>query len=360
MEIMEIRDSFWLKKKVLVTGHTGFKGSWLTLWLKLMGADVLGVSIDPPKEINHFDLINIKKDIINKKCDIRNNKKLLEIFSQFKPEIVFHLAAQPLVIESYNSPLETYQTNVIGTMNVLESIRKTVNVRAGIMVTSDKCYENKEKVKGYKEDDPMGGHDPYSSSKGSCELLINSYRKSFFNNNRKRNIKIASARSGNVIGGGDFSKDRLLPDAINSIINNKKLKIRNPNSIRPWQHVLEPLGGYIKLAKKIYKKNSNLDQAWNFGPNKSDTKTVEDVVNIFSSKWGNDFSYTFNNSTGPHEANLLSLDCSKAKKLMRWQPKWSLKKAVEETVEWYKAFLNKEDLYSLSKKQIINYHYYKK
>jgi CDP-glucose 4,6-dehydratase len=357
---MEIRDNFWLKKKVLVTGHTGFKGSWLTLWLKLMGADVLGVSIDPPTKINHFELINIKKDIISKKCDIRNSRKLLEIFNHFKPQVVFHLAAQPLVIESYNSPLETYQTNVIGTLNVLESIRKTSNVRVGIMVTSDKCYENKEQSKGYKEDDPMGGYDPYSSSKGSCELLINSYRQSFFNNDQKRTIKISSARSGNVIGGGDFGKDRLLPDAIYSIINNKRLKIRNPNSIRPWQHVLEPLGGYINLAKKLYKKNSSLDQAWNFGPKKSDVKTVEDIVNLFSSKWGHDFKYILSKSKGPHEAALLSLDCSKAKQLMQWQPKWSIEKAIEETIEWYKAFLNKEDLYSLSKKQIIKYHYHRK
>ncbi len=350
---MVISNNFWKNKKVLITGHTGFKGSWLTIWLESMGAKIVGVSLDPLNEKNLYDLAKIGKKIKSLRCDIRNRDELKKIFSRSKPEIVFHLAAQPLVIKSYKNPVETYETNFMGTLNILESIRNISSVKACIVVTSDKCYQNNEWNWGYRENDPLGGHDPYSSSKGSCELLVNSYRLSYFTGKNK--TKIASVRAGNVIGGGDFSDDRLIPDAVNSFVSKKILKIRSPKSTRPWQHVLEPLGGYILLAQKLISKNSHFDQAWNFGPYPEDIRTVRDVIDIFVKKWGKEFKYKIEKSKNIHEAKLLSLDCSKAIHEMKWRPNWNLEKAIEHTVNWYKAYLQKEDLYNITLIQINEY-----
>ena len=353
---MGINKSFWKKKKVLITGHTGFKGTWLTIWLESMGADIVGVSLEPINKNNIYHLTSIGKKIKSLRCDIRNKKKLSAIFKKYKPEIIFHLAAQPLVIDSYNFPVETYETNFNGTLNILENIRLLKTVRACLIVTSDKCYQNKEWNWGYRENDSMGGYDPYSSSKGACELLIESYRSSFFSKNNKSFIKIASARAGNVIGGGDFAANRLIPDAVNAFSKNNLLDIRNPESIRPWQHVLEPLSGYILLAQKLYKKNSNFDQAWNFGPHNQDIKTVKEVMEIFSKKWGPKAKYRVIRNKNLHEAKLLNLDCSKANFEMKWTPKWNLNIAIDKTIQWYKAYFKKDDLYQVCLLQIDEYY----
>ncbi len=326
-------------KKVLITGHTGFKGAWLAIWLKELGAHVIGYALDPSTEQDCFVLSNIKHDMVDIRGDIRDSDKLDDLFKRHKPEIVFHLAAQPLVKYSYQQPKYTYEVNVIGTLNVLESVRTTDETKVGIMITSDKCYEDKESIWGYRECDPVGGYDPYSSSKGCCELLVSSYRNSFFHINRydEHQKAIASARAGNVIGGGDWSGDRLLPDCIRALKSNKEIVIRNPEYIRPWQHVLEPLSGYLHLASKMFENGPRYSGAWNFGPELNCAASVEEIVNRVIKLWGNgNWVASGNVPASLHETKLLSLDICKAKHELHWQPKWDIDTALEKTIEWYK------------------------
>lgn len=348
---MEFLD-FYKNKKVLVTGHTGFKGGWLSLWLEKLGAEVIGYSLDPMYENGIYLTTGIKDKIRDYRADIRDLDKLIEVFEKEKPEIVFHLAAQPLVLESYNNPVETFEINVQGTVNVLEAIRKTDSVKSAVMITTDKCYENKEWLWGYRENDTLGGHDPYSASKGAAEIVINSYRNSFFKNSS--NIGIASARAGNVIGGGDWSKFRLIPDLIQSIKKNETVEIRSPQSTRPWQHVLEPLSGYLLLAFKLWDNPEEFSGAWNFGPFSHDFYTVGIVLKKIISyaqcgEWKD-----VSDKSKLHEANLLMLDISKAMNKLNWNPKLNIDENIKYTIDWYMNYEN-IDLYELSRNQITNY-----
>ena len=338
LEKLVIEVDFWKDKKVLITGHTGFKGSWLSIWLKSLGAEVIGMSLDPPSKPSLYEKANVSDGMISLRQDIRDLKAVKKIFQKYKPDIIFHLAAQALVRYSYSNPVETYETNVMGTLNILEGIRCINNVSAAVMVTSDKCYENTERERGYSENEPMGGYDPYSSSKGAAELLISSYRNSFFSvsNFIEHKTAIASVRAGNVIGGGDWAQDRLIPDIINSFQKGDPVKIRNPNAVRPWQHVLEPLSGYIKLAELLNNDGAKYSEAWNFGPADEDTRPVKWIVEKISDLWGHNTKWSIDDSVQIHEANYLKLDCKKAFQRLHWQPKWSLDQALLKIVEWHK------------------------
>ena len=326
-------------KKVLITGHTGFKGSWLALWLKQLGAEVLGYSLKPPTNPNHFELLDL--NIISIIGDIRDREKLFSVFEDFKPDIVFHLAAQPLVRYSYKHPLETLETNIIGTANVFEACKRTNSVKAIVNITSDKCYENKEWVWGYRENDPMGGYDPYSASKGCAELITSSYRNSFFNSKeygKTHNILLASARAGNVIGGGDWSQDRLIPDIVKAASKGETVFIRSPDAIRPWQHVLEPLSGYLFLGQKLLEGKKEFADGWNFGPDDENIVPVKEIVKLSKEYW-EDIKYSINPQLADlHEAKLLKLDCSKAKFLLNWKPVWDINTTLSKTINWYKDF----------------------
>ena len=323
------------RKKVLVTGHTGFKGSWLTIWLNKLGATVVGISLDPNTSRDNFVLSDIKGEIKDYREDIRNLEKIKEIVNKEQPEILFHLAAQPLVLESYNNPVDTYETNIMGTVNMLEAFRQADSLTTGIFITTDKCYDNKEWVHGYREIDSMGGYDPYSSSKGAAELVISSYRNSFFKSNKKN---IASVRAGNVIGGGDWSQDRIVVDIVKAIEGNKTIEIRSPHSIRPWQHVLEPLGGYLLLGAKMLAEPGRYTEAWNFGPEQQNICDVKTLTNEIIACWGNGEWLDVSDKSLKHEAKLLSLDIAKACYHLNWKPVLDLKKTVEFTVEWYKNY----------------------
>lgn len=333
-------------KTVLVTGHTGFKGSWLCFWLSQMGAKVIGYSLEAPTNPNHIELLNL--DIISIIGDIRDLDKLNQVFSEYKPDIVFHLAAQPLVRLSYENPIETYETNVIGTLKVFEACRAN-NVKAIVNITSDKAYENREWIWGYRENDPMGGYDPYSSSKGCADILATSYRNSFFNikdYKKTHNTLIATCRAGNVIGGGDWAKDRLITDIMISVSIDKKVSIRNPKATRPWEHVLEPLSGYLHIGQKLLEEKVEFAEAWNFGPSDEGSITVEEVVKNVKKHWDK-IDYEINQDPNQlHEANLLKLDCSKAHILLKWKDVWDSNTTFEKTVKWYKAYYenNKEIL----------------
>ncbi|MCP4179761.1 MAG: CDP-glucose 4,6-dehydratase [bacterium] len=338
--ITKLFGSIYLNRKVLITGHTGFKGSWLSLWLTQMGADLCGYSLEPPTSPNHFDLLNL--DMRSEIGDIRDKEKLNNVFKSFKPEIVFHLAAQPLVRLSYKEPIETLETNIIGTANVFEACKQCDSVKTIINITSDKCYENKEWIWGYKENDPMGGYDPYSVSKGCSELITSCYRNSYFNLNeygKSHNILLASCRAGNVIGGGDWAEDRLIPDIMKAVSEGKTVEIRNPNATRPWQHVLEPLNGYLSVGQKLLEGKKEFAEAWNFGPDASNTLTVGEVVNKIKDNWP-DIKYNLGTETGPHEAGLLKLDSSKALIKLKWKPKWDAGTTFEKTTLWYNNFYN--------------------
>ncbi|MFZ2889328.1 CDP-glucose 4,6-dehydratase [Sulfuricurvum sp.] len=325
-------------KTVLVTGHTGFKGSWLVYWLNQMGANVIGYSLEAPSEPNHIGLLNL--DITSIIGDIRDLELLNQTFAIHKPDIVFHLAAQPLVRLSYENPIETYETNVMGTLKVFEACRAH-NVKAIVNITSDKAYENREWVWGYRENDPMGGYDPYSSSKGCADILANSYRSSYFNPaeyQKSHNTLLASCRAGNVIGGGDWAKDRLMTDIMLSVSSAKKVSIRNPNATRPWQHVLEPLSGYLAIGQKLLEEKVEFAEAWNFGPSDEGSITVEEVVNHVKTHWDKiDYEIT-RDPLHLHEANLLKLDCSKAHIRLKWKDVWDSETTFEKTVLWYKNF----------------------
>ncbi|MGZ4055124.1 MAG: CDP-glucose 4,6-dehydratase [Bacteroidia bacterium] len=326
-------------KKVLVTGHTGFKGSWLVQWLELLGADVFGYSLVSSSTPNHFSLLNL--EMKTKEGDIRDLEKFSAFINQVQPDIVFHLAAQALVRASYANPLETFSTNVMGTLNVYEACRKTNSVVAIVNVTSDKCYENKEWMWGYRENDSMGGFDPYSASKGCSELLTSSYRNSFFNlqeYKKSHNVLISSVRAGNVVGGGDWAIDRLIPDIIKAASENTSVNIRNPKATRPWQHVLEPLSGYLTVGWKLLEEEKEFANGWNFGPDMNSNLSVEEVINISKNYWENVHAIYSTNLNDHHEANLLMLDCSKANKLLKWKPVWGIEDTIEKTIEWYKHF----------------------
>lgn len=338
-------------KNVLVTGHTGFKGSWLVICLLNLGANVVGYSLNPKNKKDNFELSKIKKRIIDIRGDIRNTRKISSIIKKYKIDLVFHLAAQPLVRDSYELPKYTYEVNLMGTINVLEAIRKSDSVKSAVFITTDKCYENVEKLEGYIEEDKLGGHDPYSSSKAACEIAINSYIKSFFN---LQDIFVASVRAGNVIGGGDWSKDRIIPDIIRSYESKKPIKLRSPSSIRPWQHVIEPIFGYLELGSRLYEGERKLTGAWNFGPEEREKFSVYDIVKLCIKDLKNIEVEDISKIKSLHEASKLSLNISKAKKHLNWKPRLSIDKTIDLTLEWYKKY-NFEDVYELCTKQ-INYY----
>lgn len=350
--------NFWADKRVFLTGHTGFKGGWLALWLSSMGSKVTGYALAPNTFPNFFQATNLEGELEKSHiADIRDLETLQKAMVDAKPDVVIHMAAQPLVRYSYTNPVETYATNVMGTVHFLESIRKVPSIRAAVIVTTDKCYENQEWVWGYRENEPMGGFDPYSNSKGCAELVTSAYRQSFFSAEHyaKHRVAIASARAGNVIGGGDWSEDRLIPDAIKAFEANEALLIRNPLATRPWQHVLEPLSGYLVLAQALFKEGIKFNGAWNFGPRDEDARSVQEVINLLIDSWGLPANWSQDAREQPHEAHLLKLDCSKANQLLKWQPKWNLEQAIEKICEWQIAFSQKSDMKNLSERQIKAY-----
>lgn len=356
--MIDIFNNFYKSKRVLVTGHTGFKGSWLSIWLHELGADVVGVALDPYSERDNFVLSGIgskiKADI---RADIRDVKRMKEIFAEYQPEIVFHLAAQPLVRLSYDIPMETYEANVMGTIHILESIRATKSVKVGVMITTDKCYDNNEQQEGYVETDPFGGYDPYSSSKGACEIAIQSWRRSFFNPEnygKKHNVSLASVRAGNVIGGGDWAIDRIIPDCIRALEAGKVINIRSPKAVRPWEHVLEPLSGYMILAQKMWNDPTGYCEGWNFGPEAEGVATVWEVATEVIKNYDSGELKDSSNPNSVHEAKLLMLNINKAKTRLGWKPRMNMQKCIELVVDWYKRYED-EDVYNLCIEEINNF-----
>ena len=352
-----MNSSFWAGKKVFLTGHTGFKGSWLSIWLQSMGVELTGYALNPPTEINLFEIANVKNGMRSIIGDIRDLELLKKSMLDAAPEIVIHMAAQPLVRYSYSNPVETYATNVMGTVHLFEAVRATQGVKAVVNITTDKCYENKEWVWGYRENEPMGGYDPYSNSKGCAELVTSAYRSSYFNpsNFDKHGISLASVRAGNVIGGGDWAQDRLIPDIITAFSEGRPVFIRSPNSIRPWQHVLEPLRGYLILAEKLYLEGTPFAEAWNFGPNEQDTKNVEWIVRELANLWGEGAHWSLDESNQPHEATYLKLDISKARGRLDWHPLLSLPTTLRMIVDWYHNYNNGENMHHFINNQISEY-----
>lgn len=336
----------------MITGHTGFKGSWLAFWLKMLGAEICGYALAPETEPNLFENLQLASEIESVAGDVRDLENFEKCLKNFQPEIVFHLAAQSLVRKSYRAPIETYTTNVIGTINVLEAVRRVDSVKAVVVVTTDKVYENKEWHWAYRENERLGGFDPYSNSKACAELAVAAYRNSFFAESR---CLIATARAGNVIGGGDWSEDRLLPDVFRSLIFGEKLEIRNPHSIRPWQHTLEPLSGYMRLAEKLHAGEKAFAESWNFGPSEEDSKPVGWILEEIKRVWNEPVNWEIAEGFQPHEARLLKLDSAKAKSELKWMPKLTLIEAVNLTAEWYLGFKDKKNLAELTRKQINFY-----
>jgi len=352
MESVEVKPDFWQGKRVFLTGHTGFKGGWLSLWLQSMGADVHGYALNPPTETNLFTIAEVGKGMASSViADIRDAGKLSQAMKRAKPEIVFHLAAQSLVRYSYAQPVETYEVNVMGTVNLFEAVRGTPSVKAVVNVTTDKCYENKECAWSYRENEAMGGFDPYSSSKGCAELVTAAYRRSFL---EPAGIALASARAGNVIGGGDWAPDRLIPDILRAMDAGETLKIRFPLSLRPWQHVLEPLSGYLMLAEQLDSGGASFAEAWNFGPADEDVQPVRWIVERMA-EMRKDVIWQCDEEIHPHEANDLRLDSSKARKQLNWQPRWQLQTALQKTLAWHEAWHNAEDMRSVTLAQITGY-----
>ena len=357
MESMEIskgkvNPSFWNGKKVYMTGHTGFKGSWMSLWLQSMGATVKGYSLEPNTTPNLFTEASVDDGMESEIGDVRNLNQISKSMFDFNPDVLVHMAAQPLVRLSYQDPVSTYTTNVIGTVNVLEAARKCKRLKAIVSVTTDKCYENKEWDWGYRESEPMGGYDPYSSSKGCAELVTSAYRRSFFNG--INTAALASARAGNVIGGGDWAEDRLIPDILRAFEKSDPVIIRNPLSTRPWQHVLEPIAGYLVLAENLYMYGDDFAEGWNFGPKDEGCKAVEWILNNMVDNWGAGASWKLDNNNNPHEAGFLKLDCSKALNRLKWQPNWNLQETLKLITNWHQNYLkgtnmNKECLKEINK-----------
>jgi CDP-glucose 4,6-dehydratase len=349
----EVNPTFWKGKRVFVTGHTGFKGSWLSLWLQDMGAMVKGYALEPNTTPNLFTEAKVGQNMDSEIGDITDLKHITDSMIAFNPEVLIHMAAQPLVRLSYQEPVLTYATNVMGTINVLEAARKCVNLKAIVSVTTDKCYENKEWEWGYRENEPMGGHDPYSSSKGCAELVTTAYRKSFFNENNS--AFLASARAGNVIGGGDWADDRLIPDILKAFEKKEPVIVRNPMATRPWQHVLEPLSGYLVLAQHIYENGSAYAEGWNFGPKDEDCKPVNWILDKMVAKWGKGVSWELDKNNNPHEAGYLKLDCSKAAKQLNWYPKWNLENTLESIINWQQNFLSGKNIQEQCLLEIAKY-----
>lgn len=350
--------SFWKGKRVFVTGHTGFKGGWLSLWLQSMGAEVMGYSLEPNTQPNLFELANIAGGMTSIIGDVRVLDSLKQTVTNFGPEIVFHLAAQPLVRESYKDPVNTYTTNVMGTVNLLEAVRQTETVRAVVNITSDKCYENREWVWGYRETEPLGGYDPYSSSKACAEIVAAAYRSSYFNHSIPgSSVALATARAGNVIGGGDWSVDRLVPDCLRAFQAGLPVKLRSPDAVRPWQHVLEPLSGYILLAERLMSNQSyRYTSGWNFGPDDRGDATVGEVAKTIAHLWGDKAQVEVDDSKNqPHEAGLLRLDITRVRTELKWNPQWNVKQALQATVDWHRAWMGGQDMHEYSLSQIATY-----
>lgn len=343
--------SFFGGKRVFITGHTGFKGSWLCLWLSGMGAHVIGYALDPPTTPSLFSLARVSELVESRIADVRDAECLARAMAEAQPEIVIHMAAQPLVRDSYKIPIETYATNVMGTVHLLEAVRQCPSVKAVVNVTTDKCYENREWPWGYRENEPMGGFDPYSSSKGCSELVTAAYRNSYF----QTSVALATARAGNVIGGGDWATDRLIPDCINALLAGDPVRIRNPHAIRPWQHVLEPLRGYLMLAQRLYESGQDFAEGWNFGPIDEDARPVEWIVDRMCKLWDNDARYVIDAGDHPHEAHYLKLDCSKARMRLGWQPRWNLEKTLQSITEWVRVYRSAGDLRHCCLEQIDSY-----
>lgn len=356
--ILDLFSNFYNGKRVLITGHTGFKGSWLSIWLHKLGAKVYGIGLVPYSDKDNFVLSDIGNKIEGDyRADIRDGQRLKEIFRQVRPEIVFHLAAQPLVRLSYEIPVETYETNVMGTINVMEAIRATDSVKVGVMITTDKCYDNKEQIWGYRENEAFGGYDPYSSSKGAAEIAIQSWRRSFFNPadyGKKHHVALASVRAGNVIGGGDWAKDRIIPDCIRALESDKPIEIRSPHAIRPWQHVLEPLYGYMLLASKMWEEPTKYCEGWNFGPSLESVADVWTVATILLKNYGKGELKDVSDPNALHEANVLLLDIAKAKFKLGWTPRMKLDQCMKMVAEWYKRY-QQENVYNLCVEEIRKY-----
>lgn len=357
----------WRGRRVLITGHTGFKGSWLSLWLQSLGAEVTGYALEAPTDPCLFDLARVAEGMRSVHGDVRDLDRLLGVFRDAEPEVVFHLAAQSLVRPSYAQPVDTFSVNVMGTVHVLEAIRRSAGVRAAVMVTSDKCYENQEWIWPYRENDPMGGHDPYSASKGCAELVTQAYRDSFFqrvqftrddDQDHSEPPALASARAGNVVGGGDWATDRLIPDLVRSILAGKQLHLRRPDAVRPWQHVVEALAGYLTLAEHLVADGADYAGAWNFGPGEDDARTVGWIVERLAERWreeGQDVRWTVDPGPHPHEAGLLRLEASKARDRLGWRPRLDLGTALDWIVEWTQGYRMKSDLRNLTLRQITRY-----
>lgn len=350
--MQQINPGFWQEKRVLLTGHTGFKGGWLSLWLQEMGATLRGIALAPPTEPALFNVARVADGMQHRITDIRDFSAVMAQLEEFRPEIVIHMAAQPLVRLSYSQPIETFATNVMGTVHLLEAARRVGSVRAIVNVTTDKCYENREWVWGYREDEAMGGHDPYASSKACAELVSSAYRKSFL---AVAGVAIASARAGNVIGGGDWAAERLVPDILRALSENEQVLIRNPLAIRPWQHVLEPLSGYLLLAERLWSYGQMDAEGWNFGPRDEDARPVHWVVERLCDTWGKSASWGQQPGDHPHEAHFLKLDISKARQRLNWTPRWSLEMALDRTIDWHRAWLNGEDMRAICLEQINEY-----
>lgn len=348
----QVRPDFWRGKRVVLTGHTGFKGGWLSLWLQAMGAQLRGIALAPPTDPSLFEVAHVAQGMDHCVADIRDYGRVEGLMAEFRPEIVIHMAAQPLVRASYQQPVETYATNVMGTVHLLEAARRTGSVRAIVNVTTDKCYENRERDRGYREDEALGGHDPYSSSKACAELVSAAYRQSFL---REAGVALATARAGNVVGGGDWAADRLVPDILRALQAGERVRIRHPHAVRPWQHVLEPLSGYLLLAERLFEQGQADAQAWNFGPLDADARPVSWLATRLCERWGEGAAWVAQDDAGPHEAKLLRLDISKARQRLDWQPRWSLETALDRIVEWHRAWRGGEDMRAVCLRQIAAY-----
>jgi CDP-glucose 4,6-dehydratase len=356
LEGLAVNPLFWNAKRILLTGHTGFKGSWLSLWLQSLGAEVTGYALAPLTHPSLFEIADVGRGMRSVIGDVRDLDKLLSVFNECAPEIVIHMAAQPLVRYSYQNPVETYSTNVMGTVHLLEAVRKTSSVKAVVNITTDKCYENKEWVWGYRENEPMGGYDPYSNSKGCAELVSSAYRSSFFNSTdyTRHGVAMATVRAGNVIGGGDWAQDRLIPDILSAFGQGKKVEIRHPRAIRPWQHVMDPLRGYLILAERLYDEGPAFAEAWNFGPNDDDARPVGWIVEQMAALWGSG-QWESSGGVHPHEAHYLKLDVSKARSRLNWHPALRLHNALKLIIDWEKMRQGGSDMRELTLAQLDEY-----